>query len=120
MGSTQVRGWAVHSTEMAGCSWWRAASGLSATRQAGTQPSCPPRPALPAAGAASLRQRLHQLLTPLLRLVLALVSALPTSSAVREQALAFVDAHARTLTRVLHDAASPGIRCARVQAGRVG
>lgn len=64
-------------------------------------------------GAASLRQRLHQLLTPLLRLVLALVSALPSSTAVREQALAFVDAHARTLTRVLHDAASPGIRCAR-------
>ncbi|KAL4457392.1 hypothetical protein ABPG75_012257 [Micractinium tetrahymenae] len=61
-------------------------------------------------GAASLRQRLHQLLTPLLRLVLAIVTALPNSSAVREQALSFVDAHARTLTRVLHDAASPGIR----------
>ncbi len=27
------------------------------------------------------------------------------------QALAFVDSHARTLTRILHDAASPGIRC---------
>ncbi|KAL4441042.1 hypothetical protein ABPG77_010473 [Micractinium sp. CCAP 211/92] len=61
-------------------------------------------------GAASLRQRLHQLLTPLLRLVLAIVTALPNSSAVREQARAFVDAHGRTLTRVLHDAASPGIR----------
>ena len=65
-----------------------------------------------ASGSASLRQRLHQLLTPLLRLVLAVVSALPGSGAVREQALAFVDAHARTLTRLLHDAASPGIRCA--------
>ena len=66
-------------------------------------------PCLPA-GAASLRQRLHQLLTPLLRLVLALVTALPNSGAVREQALAFVDSHARTLTRILHEAASPGIR----------
>lgn len=72
--------------------------------------SCVGASAPHAAGAASLRQRLHQLLTPLLRLVLAIVTALPNSSAVREQALAFVDAHGRTLTRVLHDAASPGIR----------
>lgn len=43
------------------------------------QPTCNPT------GAASLRQRLHQLLTPLLRLVLAIVTALPASSAVREQ-----------------------------------
>jgi hypothetical protein len=84
-----------------------------------TDPHCPlPAPAtvFGSAGAASLRQRLHQLLTPLLRLVLAVVTALPSSGAVREQALAFVDSHARTLTRILHDAASPGIRqvCKRV------
>ena len=73
-------------------------------------PPPPPPPNPRRAGAASLRSRLHQLLTPLLRLVLAVVTALPGSSAVREQALGFMDAHARTLTRVLHDAASPGIR----------
>ena len=81
--------------------WWLA----GANQRPVLSPACPIL-----AGAASLRQRLHQLLTPLLRLVLAVVTALPSSGAVREQALAFVDSHARTLTRILHDAASPGVR----------
>lgn len=62
------------------------------------------------AGLAGLRKRLHHLLTPLLRLVLAVVTALPNSAAVREQAQTLVQDHTRTLARILHDAASPGIR----------
>ena len=61
-------------------------------------------------GAAALRSRLHLALTPALRLVLAMASALPASAAVREGTAAFVEAHSRALVRVLHDAASPGVR----------
>lgn len=61
-------------------------------------------------GGTSLRQRLHQLLTPALRLVLALSTALPHSAAVREQTAAFVVAHERAIARILRDAASSGVR----------
>jgi hypothetical protein len=61
-------------------------------------------------GANSLRQRLHQLVTPALRLVLALATALPHSVAVREQTAAFVESHARALARILRDASSSGVR----------
>jgi hypothetical protein len=57
-----------------------------------------------------MRQRLHLLVTPALRLVLAIATALPTSAEAREQVAAFVEAHARSLARVLRDAASPGVR----------
>ncbi|KAL4853554.1 Nuclear pore complex protein NUP205 [Chlorella vulgaris] len=50
-------------------------------------------------GLAGLRKRLHHLLTPLLRLVLAVVTALPNSAAVREQAQTLVQDHTRTLAR---------------------
>lgn len=76
----------------------------------------PPTPHQPPAGSASLRARLHHLVTPLLRVVLALLAALPSGAAAREQALAFVGDHSRTLLRVLHDAASPGVRCVGVNA----
>jgi hypothetical protein len=59
---------------------------------------------------ASLRARLHSLVAPALRLVLAVLAALPHSAAAAEQAAEFVEAHARALARVLRDAASPGVR----------
>jgi Nuclear pore complex scaffold, nucleoporins 186/192/205 len=58
----------------------------------------------------SLRQRLHQIVTPSLRLVLALATALPHSVAVREQTAAFVESHARAIARILRDASSSGVR----------
>jgi hypothetical protein len=59
---------------------------------------------------ASLRARLHSLAAPALRLVLAVLAALPHSAAAAEQAANFVEAHARALARVLRDAASPSVR----------
>lgn len=61
-------------------------------------------------GGNSLRQLLHQLVTPALRLVLALATALPHSIAVREQTAEFVESHARAIARILRDAASSGVR----------
>lgn len=58
----------------------------------------------------SFRHRLHLLLTPTLRLVLALVTGLPDSPFVRQQAAGFIEAHSRTLVRIMHDVASPGVR----------
>ena len=73
--------------------------------------TCPPLPALRlTAGFSALRHRLHQLITPALRLVVAVVSALRHSAPVVQQAAAFVDAHARMVVRLLHEAASPGVR----------
>lgn len=63
-----------------------------------------------AGGSSALRHRLHQLITPALRLVVAVVSALRHSTPVVQQAAAFVDAHARMVARLLHEAASPGVR----------
>jgi hypothetical protein len=80
----------------------------------------PPTPHHPPAGSASLRARLHHLVTPLLRVVLALLAALPSGAAAREQALAFVGDHSRTLLRVMHDAASPGVRWVGVGGGEQG
>ena len=72
----------------------------------------PEEPGFGASGpsGSSLRQRLHQILTPALRLVLALATALPHSAAVREQTAAFVVSHERALARILRDAASSGVR----------
>jgi nuclear pore complex protein Nup205 len=61
-------------------------------------------------GSNSLRQRLHQVISPALQLVLALVTALPHSIAVREQTASFVESHARAIARILRDAASSGVR----------
>lgn len=56
-----------------------------------------------------VRHRLHALLCPVLRLVLVTLTTLSHSSAVKEQVGGFVGAHARTLSRVLRDAAYPGL-----------
>ena len=56
------------------------------------------------------RRRLGGILTATLRLVLGILQPLPRSAAVREQALGFVAAHARTLVRLLHDASAAGGR----------
>ena len=118
---------------VAGCAWgvgsgvgWgvrgRGSAASSASRHhphARTSPTpAPPSPHSPPphprsrspAGQSSLRARLHLVVPPLLRLVLAVATALPTSATAREQAAAFVDTHARALVRVMHDAASPGVR----------
>lgn len=59
---------------------------------------------------SSQRRRLSGVLVAVLRLVLGVLQPLPRSAPVREQALAFVEAHARTWVRVLHDAAHSGTR----------
>ena len=61
-------------------------------------------------GGTSLRHRLHLIIMPALRLVLALVTSLPHSAAVHDQTAAFVEAHGRALARVLRDSASSGVR----------
>jgi len=63
-----------------------------------------------AAASMSLRHRMHLLITPTLRLVLSICTALPQSDSVWEQIAEFVDTHSRTLARILRDAASPGVR----------
>lgn len=82
---------------------------LAACRSLDLQPEEPGFGAT-AGGSNSLRQRLHQVISPALRLVLALVTALPHSVAVREQTASFVESHARALARILRDAASSGVR----------
>jgi len=82
---------------------------LSGCQILGLQPE---EPGFASAGSivSTLRQRLHLLITPALRLVLAIFTALPHSAPVREQTVAFISAHSRTLARILRDAASPGVR----------
>lgn len=63
-----------------------------------------------AAAGATIRQRLHSIIAPLLRLIVTLLLALPGNTAAREQTAAFAVAHARTLARLLRDAASQGVR----------
>jgi hypothetical protein len=78
-----------------------------------THQCCPCRvlPASPRlAGMVSQRRRLGGIVLAALRLVLGVLGPLPRSAAVREQALAFVEAHARTWVRLLHDAAHVGTR----------
>lgn len=58
----------------------------------------------------SMRQWLHSITTPLLRVVLALSHALPESGPLREQMVEFVEMHVSLLARILHDASSPGVR----------
>lgn len=58
----------------------------------------------------SIRRWLHNIVTPLLRFVVALVAALPSSDVVQKEVAAFVDTHSTTLARILHDAASPAIQ----------
>ncbi|KAJ9507657.1 hypothetical protein QJQ45_019155, partial [Haematococcus lacustris] len=71
-----------------------------------------PSALMTAAGTAlqrdSLRSRLQRLLPCALRLVLALMTALPESSSVRQDARLFVGAHYRALDRLLREAASSG------------
>lgn len=61
-----------------------------------------------AAGPHSLRDRLHSLVTPVLRLLLAIVGSLPDSAAVKAEACQFVDAHHRMLQRVIREAGGAG------------
>lgn len=63
------------------------------------------------AAAETLRSRLVRVLPPLLMVVAAVVSGLPTSRQAREGTAAFVGAHHLTLERILREAASPAIRC---------
>jgi hypothetical protein len=84
---------------------------LSACRSLDLQPEEPGfGSTTTATGSNSLRQRLHQIMTPAFRVVLALVTALPHSVAVREHTAAFVEVHARAIARILRDASSSGVR----------
>ena len=58
----------------------------------------------------SLRHSLFQIISPALRLVLTLITALPHSGPVREQTTVFVSTHARAFARILREAASAGVR----------
>jgi hypothetical protein len=83
---------------------------LAACRALDVQPEEPGFGPASSGGGAPLRQRLHLVVGPSLRVALAVVTALPASAAVGDQAAAFAEAHARSLARVLRDAASPGVR----------
>ncbi|GAX76338.1 hypothetical protein CEUSTIGMA_g3784.t1 [Chlamydomonas eustigma] len=58
----------------------------------------------------SLRYRLHHVLAPCLRLVLAIAATLPDSAPVKTEVRLFTEGHYRTLDRVLRDAAGSGGR----------
>ena len=54
------------------------------------------------------RQRLYQIVTPVLRLVLVLLASAPGSQDVRAQASAFVAAHTQLILRLLQEAGASG------------
>ncbi len=59
----------------------------------------------------SQRRRLGDIIVATLHLVLGVLGPLPRSAAVHEQALGFVESHARTWVRLLHDVCHVGTRC---------